>query len=97
MDFASKVLRVIPRKPGKRLAIFLPFKFRPYLIPTGSVAVTGVSLTIASLQPSVFEIELIPHTLEKSNLAGLKPGDKVNVECDMIGKYVYNWTTQGNR
>jgi len=97
VDFASKVLRVIPRKPGRRLAVFLPGKFRPYFIPKGSVALNGVSLTIASLQPSVFEVELIPVTLEKSNLAGLKAGDRVNIECDMIGKYVYNWITQGNR
>jgi len=96
-DFASRVLRVVSRQPGKRMAIFLPGKFRPYFIPKGSVAVNGVSLTIASLEPSSFEAELIPVTLEKSNLARLRAGDRVNVECDMIGKYVYNWTTQGNR
>jgi len=97
VDFKAKVLKIVPRKPGQRLAFSLPGEFRPYFIPKGSVAVNGVSLTVASLGPSAFEIELIPITLEKSNLTGLRAGDEVNVECDMIGKYVYNWITQGNR
>ena len=97
IDFKAKVLRMAARKPGKRLALSLPREFRPYFIPKGSVAVNGVSLTVASLGPSSFEVELIPVTLEKSNLTGLRAGDEVNVECDMIGKYVYNWIPQGNR
>jgi riboflavin synthase len=97
VDFKARVLRTAARKPGKRLTLSLPREFRPYFIPKGSVAVNGVSLTVASLGPSSFEIELIPITLEKSNLTGLRAGDEVNVECDMIGKYVYNWITQGNR
>ncbi len=97
VDFKAKVLRTAARKPGKRLALSLPREFRPYFIPKGSVAVNGVSLTVSSLGPFSLEIELIPITLEKSNLKGLRTGDEVNVECDMIGKYVYNWITQGNR
>jgi len=97
VDFKAKVLRMTARKPGKRLTLSLPGEFKPYFIPQGSVAVNGVSLTVASLRPASFEIELIPVTLEKSNLTGLRTGDRVNVECDMIGKYVYNWITQGNR
>jgi riboflavin synthase len=97
VDFTAKVLKMVSRKPGKRLTLSLPLEFRPYLIPKGSVAVNGVSLTVASLGPSSFDVELIPITLEKSNLTGLRTGDAVNVECDMIGKYVYNWITQGKR
>jgi riboflavin synthase len=97
VDFKAKVLRTAARKPGKRLALSLPREFRPYFIPKGSVAVNGVSLTVSSLGPFSLEIELIPISLEKSNLKGLRTGDEVNVECDMIGKYVYNWITQGNR
>ena len=97
VDFKAKVLRMTARKPGKRLTLSLAREFKPYFIPKGSVAVNGVSLTVATLKPASFEIELIPVTLEKSNLTGLRTGDSVNVECDMIGKYVYNWITQGNR
>jgi riboflavin synthase len=58
------------------------------LIPQGSVAVDGVSLTVAALDARAFEIMLIPHTLAHTTLAGLKAGQRVNLEMDMIGKYV---------
>jgi riboflavin synthase len=90
VDGQGRVIRVIARKPGKRLAISFPAELRPYLIPKGSIAVNGVSLTVTELKVSSFEVELIPLTLEKSNLTGLKPGHLVNLECDIFGKYVYN-------
>jgi len=94
VDFTSRLLRTLPKKPGKRMVFFLPREFRPFFIPKGSVAVNGVSLTVAALGPAAFEVEVIPITLEKSNLRALKAGDEANVECDMVGKYVYNWLTQ---
>jgi riboflavin synthase len=60
----------------------------PLLIPKGSVAVDGVSLTIAGLDARAFEIMVIPHTLERTTLGGLKAGRRVNLEMDVIGKYV---------
>jgi riboflavin synthase len=42
-------------------------------------------------------VEIIPITLEKTNLGGLKAGDRVNLECDILGKYVYNWVVQGRK
>ena len=60
----------------------------PLLIPKGSVAVDGVSLTVATLGAKVFEIMVIPHTLERTSLGGLKAGRRVNLEMDVIGKYV---------
>lgn len=97
VDFRARLLRAVPRKPGKRLTFSLPREFRPYFIPKGSVAVNGISLTVAALSPAAFEVEIIPITLEKSNLRGLKIGAEVNIECDMIGKYAYNWITQTKR
>jgi riboflavin synthase len=93
VDFTTKTVRVSPKKPGRRLIFSLPAAQRKYFIPKGSVAVNGVSLTVAALGPSTFEVELIPVTLDKSNLAVLRAGDAVNIECDMIGKYVYNFTS----
>lgn len=58
------------------------------LIPQGSVAVDGVSLTVASLGERAFEVMVIPHTLAATTLGGLKAGRRVNLEMDMIGKYV---------
>jgi riboflavin synthase len=97
VDGMGKVLKVTSRPPGKRLTVAFPPTLRPYLIPKGSVAVGGVSLTITALGPSSFEVELIPLTLEGSNLGRLRAGASVNLECDIIGKYVYNWLSQGRR
>jgi riboflavin synthase len=60
----------------------------PLLIPKGSVAVDGVSLTVAALGATAFEIMVIPHTLERTSLGGLRAGRRVNLEMDVIGKYV---------
>ena len=60
----------------------------PLLILKGSVAVDGVSLTVAALEARAFEIMVIPHTLERTTLGGLRPGRRVNLEMDVIGKYV---------
>lgn len=60
----------------------------PYLIPKGSVAVDGVSLTIAVLHETHFDVMLVPYTWGHTALRELKTGDRVNLECDMVGKYV---------
>ena len=70
----------------------------PLLVIKGSIALDGVSLTIAALDDSGFEVMLIPHTLEVTNLGRLTPGRMVNVETDVIGKYVLrSLTLRGTR
>ena len=72
-----------------RLTIEWPDRaLAPLLIPQGSVAVDGVSLTVARLNARDFEIMIIPHTLAVTTLGSLAPGRRVNLEMDMIGKYV---------
>lgn len=61
---------------------------RRYLIPHGSITVDGVSLTVARITSGGFAVALIPHTLENTNLGRKQPGDTVNLEADMLGKYV---------
>lgn len=58
------------------------------MIPKGSVAVDGISLTLAGLRVDRFSVAVIPHTLDNTTLRGRSPGDKVNLELDVIGKYV---------
>jgi riboflavin synthase len=60
----------------------------PYFIPKGSVAVDGISLTIATLRDGEFDVQIIPFTWEHTNLNAITPGDAVNLEVDVIGKYV---------
>ena len=66
----------------------VPRGLRPLLIPKGSVTVDGVSLTVAGLEESVFAVALIPHTLAVTTLGRRRAGDAVNLEMDVIGKYV---------
>jgi len=70
------------------LTIGFPPTMAPYFIRKGSVAIDGVSLTIAGLGERQFDVMVIPYTWSHTSLKGLKKGDKVNLECDMIGKYV---------
>lgn len=91
VDATGKILKISPSGKGKRITFSIQEKLKPYLILKGSVAVNGVSLTIADLTSTTFDVELIPITLENSNLGALKRGDEVNIESDLIGKYVYNW------
>lgn len=61
---------------------------RKYLVPKGSIALNGISLTIASLTNQSFSVAVIPYTFEHTNLKNLQAGDEVNVEYDVLGKYV---------
>lgn len=70
------------------LRIAYPPEIARYLVFKGSVAVEGISLTIANLTEDYFEIAIIPKTWDVTNLSHLKPGDSVNLEVDVIGKYV---------
>jgi riboflavin synthase len=60
----------------------------PYFIPKGSVAVDGISLTVATLRDAEFDVQIIPFTWDHTNLQASRPGDGVNLEVDVIGKYV---------
>lgn len=61
-----------------------------YVVPMGSICIDGVSLTVASVQRNDFTVSIIPHTLDVTTLGNTKPGSHVNIELDMIGKYVVN-------
>ena len=88
VDGVARVREFMPQAGGKLLSLALPDALLPYVIPRGSIAVDGVSLTIAELQGNMVHIALIPHTLQETTLGLLKPGDIVNIETDMLGKYV---------
>jgi riboflavin synthase len=76
--------------------IAYPKEIARYLVFKGSVAVEGISLTIANLTDDYFEIAVIPKTWEVTNFSQLKPGDEVNLEVDVIAKYVERILTTGN-
>lgn len=73
---------------ARRLRIGLAPELLRYAVERGSIALAGVSLTIAALGEGWVEVSLIPETLERTNLGGLAPGSILNVECDIVAKYV---------
>ena len=84
--------RVVDRRDladHRILAFSIPSELEPFLVEKGSVTVDGVSLTVSALTPDRFEVALIPHTLEITTLSRLAPGDPVNLEVDVLGKYVH--------
>ena len=76
------------RERSRLITIEYPVEFSKYVIPVGSIAVDGVSLTIASVRAHSFEVSVIPHTLTKTTLDERAVGDEVNLEFDVVGKYV---------
>jgi riboflavin synthase len=73
---------------GERLSIEAPPDVLRYCVEKGSIAVDGVSLTIAALGDDAFEVALVPHTLAQTTLGARRPGDPVNLEADVLAKYV---------
>jgi riboflavin synthase len=88
VDATGFVEELRPDGDSHWLAISFDQSLAPYLIRKGSIAVDGVSLTIAGLGEHVFDVMIIPFTWANTALSSVKPGDRVNIECDMIGKYV---------
>jgi riboflavin synthase len=70
------------------VTVGFPSTLAPFLIRKGSIAVDGISLTVAGLGEKQFDVQVIPFTWTHTSLKGLRRGDKVNLECDMIGKYL---------
>jgi len=89
VDGVGTVERVDRVESTARVRIALPDReLAPLLIPQGSVAVDGVSLTVAALEVTTFEVMLIPHTLAVTTFGALAAGEAVNLETDVIGKYL---------
>jgi riboflavin synthase len=70
------------------VSIAFPSSIGAYLVRKGSIAVDGISLTVADLAGERFDVMIIPFTWEHTNVPSLRPGGRVNLECDMVGKYV---------
>jgi riboflavin synthase len=88
VDGVGRVRSVTPEGEGRRVWIDAPEPVVRYCLEKGSIAVDGVSLTVAGLDDDGFEVALIPHTLGVTTLRRLEPGDGVNLEADVLGKVV---------
>ncbi len=90
VDGAADVRSVDTEGDGKRVWFDAPHELHPYTVEKGSIAVGGVSLTVAAIDDRGFAVALIPHTLSATTLDRLRPGDAVNLEVDILAKYVEN-------
>lgn len=97
VDGVVRVRRIVKRKSSWMFWFATPRRFAHYLIPVGSVAINGVSLTVAALKGNEFAVSIIPHTWEVTTFRNLRLGEGVNVEFDMLGKYVERLLKQRRR
>ncbi len=88
VDCTGSVLSIRQLSAGFEMEIQYPVEFAASIVPVGSIAVDGVSLTVAELQDTRFKVAVIPHTWKETTFPLLKAGDKVNLEFDVLGKYV---------
>ncbi len=88
VDAAGRIRSLAPEGDGRRMAVDAPEAVVRYCLEKGSIAVDGVSLTVAALDDDGFEVALVPHTLAVTTLGSLAPGDEVNLEVDVLAKVV---------
>ena len=94
IDCCAKVISSEAAGEDCRLEIELPAEFAHYAAFKGSIAIDGISLTIAELSPKSFAVWIIPHTRRHTNIAEIKVGDPVNLEFDILAKYVERMVAQ---
>jgi len=88
VDDTGEVMDIKGEEGGQVMRISAPAKLMPYIVDKGSIAVDGVSLTVAAFEAFSFSVSLAPYTMEKTTLGVRRPGDVVNLETDVIAKYI---------
>jgi len=99
VDATGRVAKLKRESPGSDNWLFgvqIPADFARYIVPKGSITIDGISLTVASWKDGVTEVAVIPYTYEHTNLNDRKPGDAVNLEGDVLGKYVERYLEARN-
>ena len=95
VDGVGRLLDIVPDDGGCTVRFGFPVELARYLVWKGSIAVDGISLTIARLEPAAFTVAVIPHTLRATNLGARRPGETVNLEVDVLGKYFERYVELG--
>lgn len=94
IDFKTTVQAINPDGESKRIWFNLPNNYAKYIAKKGSVCINGVSLTISDVKADAWEVCLIPYTLEHTNLGKLVPNSAVNIEIDILARYLEKLTTK---
>jgi len=97
VDGVGSVRSVTPRADSWMIEIEIPEELARYVVPVGSIAVDGISLTVASRTGRRAIVSIIPHTMQSTTLSDVRAGSPVNLECDLIGKYVESLLLGGTK
>ena len=95
VDGVGEVVSVEPEGGSHRVRIRVPRPLHRVIAPKGSITVEGVSLTVNEVEDDVFGVNIIPHTWDVTTLGALKPGSRVNLEIDMLARYLARWLETG--
>jgi riboflavin synthase len=88
VDAVGRLEAIRPEADFHWITVSFPPQLAPYLVQKGSIAVDGISLTVASLGAAAFDVQIVPFTMQHTNLSRAQALDRVNLECDMVAKYV---------
>ncbi len=91
VDGVGEVISVESEGGSHRVKVRVPKPLHRFIAPKGSITVDGVSLTVNEVEDDVFGVNLIPHTWDVTTLGRLKPGSRVNLEIDMLARYLARW------
>ena len=91
VDGLGEVISITPEGGSHRIVIEAPAPLHRFIASKGSITVDGVSLTVNGVQERRFDLNIIPHTWDATTLGGLSVGDKVNLEIDMLARYLARW------
>lgn len=91
VDGLGRVLSITPEGGSHRIEVEAPEPLHRFIASKGSITVDGVSLTVNAVEGRVFSLNIIPHTWEVTTLGRLQPGDAVNLEIDMLARYLARW------
>lgn len=95
VDSVGLIASIVKQSSSWLVTVQFPPEFRRYVIPAGSIALDGISLTVAKLEGNLLTISVIPHTLANTTLAEAHSGKKVNLEFDLVGKYIQQMVAAG--
>ena len=93
IDGVGHIARIASDGIARVITISIPKDMEPFIVEKGSIAIDGISLTVVSVGNSQFSVSIIPHTMAHTTLIDKHPGTVVNLETDVIGKYVHSFTT----
>ena len=96
IDSTGEIIYLKRKDHSLLIEIVVSDNMKKFIIPEGSIAINGISLTIAQITSKGFIVSIVPHTLRETTLSSVKIGHIVNLEVDMIGKYVYNFLQKSN-